>query len=70
MVLAGDTDLKETFVVSSRYLYAWNIANYVHNSSRISWVQLEKKTKEVHHDWILTIQVISFVVKNVSDPVV
>ena len=29
---------------------------YLHNSSTI-WVELEKKTKEVHHDWILTIQV-------------
>ena len=34
---------------------------YLHNSSTI-WVELEKKTKEVHHDWILTIQV-SFGVK-------
>ena len=41
---------------------------YLHNSSTI-WVELEKKTKEVHHDWILTIQV-SFGVKNVSVPVV
>ena len=41
---------------------------YLHNSSTI-WVELEKKTKEVHHDWILTTQV-SFGVKNVSVPVV
>ena len=32
-------------------------------------MELEKKTKEVHHDGILTIQV-SFGVKNVSVPVV
>ena len=42
---------------------------YLHNSRRISWVEWEKKTEEVHHDWILTIQV-GFVVKNISDPVV
>ena len=41
---------------------------YLHNSSTI-WVELEKKTKEVHHDWILTIQV-SCLVKNISVPVV
>ena len=41
---------------------------YLHNSSTI-WMELQKKTKEVHHHWILTIQV-SFRVKNVSVPVV
>ena len=72
MVLAGDTDSKERWAlprVSSRY-YTLGILPliYLHNSSTI-WVGLEKKTKEVHHDWILTIQV-SFGVENVSVPVV
>ena len=63
MVLAGDTDWKETFVQ-----LRWDCLQDIYTlgilplSSTISWVELEKKKKEVHHEWILTIQV-SFVWK-------
>ena len=52
--------------VSSRYLYAWNISFIEYNITSGTW---KEKKKEVHHEWILTIRV-SFVVKNISVPVV
>ena len=52
--------------VSSRYLYVWNISFIEYNTMSGTW---KEKKKEVHHEWILTIQV-SFVVKNISVPVV
>ena len=52
--------------VSARYLYAWNIAFIEYNIMSGTW---KEKKKEVHHEWILTIQV-SFVVKNISVQVV
>ena len=68
MVLAGDTDSKERSLSFAESVFKIFIrleyCLYLHNSSTI-WVELEKKTKEVHHHWILTIQV-SFGVKNVS----
>ena len=69
MVLAGDADSKEKLVH-----FRWECLQDIYTlgifplSSTILRVELEKK-KEVHHEWILTIRV-SFVVKNISVPVV
>ena len=72
MVLAGDTDSKERSLSFAESVFKIFIrleyCLYLHNSSTI-WVELEKKTKEVHHHWILMITV-SFGVKNVSVPVI
>ena len=55
MVLAGDTDWKErSFSVAESAVFKIFIrleyCLYLHNSSTISSVDLEEKTKEVHDD--------------------